>query len=90
MPLAQEIAIAPKSGIQPWKSKSWTLLLRLTRRTHIVAEIIVSIQQMRGMGVLMTRMRIEEMAPRRLSVRRSPRPDAIGGAILSGNVKNKC
>lgn len=41
------------------------------------------IPQMRGMGVLTTLIRMEEIAPRRLSVTKSPRHDAIGGAILS-------
>jgi hypothetical protein len=42
---------------------------------------------MRGMGVLATLMSMEEMTPRRLSVTKSPRHDAIGGAILSESVK---
>jgi hypothetical protein len=47
------------------------------------------VAQMRGMGVLTTLISMEEMTPRRLSVTKSPRHDAIGGAILSSTQDNQ-
>jgi hypothetical protein len=44
----------------------------------------IIIARMKGNGVWMKLMRMAETAPRRQSVTRSPRQEATGGAMLSG------
>lgn len=50
----------------------------------MIEDNITRIARKKGMGVLTKLMRAAETIPKRQRVTRSPRQDAIGGAMLSG------
>lgn len=63
--------------------RSLTNLFRRVNTTQTIVDRTVRIHSIRGIGVLMTRMRIDDTTPIRQSATRSPRKAASGGAMLS-------
>jgi len=85
IPVALLMTIAPNSGVQPCHIRCLTTLLPRTIKAHKVAEHIRNNTMIRGHRVLTKLIKIEEIVPSKHNVTRSPRQDAIGGAMLSGS-----
>lgn len=77
------MTMAPNRGDQPCPIRSFTKGFRRVQTAQKIDERTTRKAMMRGAGVLTKLMRAAETAPRRQSVTRSPKQEAIGGAILS-------
>lgn len=86
MPVPLLITMAPKSGNQPCVRRGLTWLLLIVKTKQALAETRTTAARIKGMGVLITRIRTDDIMPMKHKVTRSPRQDATGGAMLSGNL----
>ena len=77
------MAMAPKRGDHPCVSRGRTCGLRRVKRREAVALQTMRMASIKGTGVLITLMRRAEVRPTKQRVMRSPRHEAIGGAMLS-------
>lgn len=83
MPVPLLMTIAPKSGAQPCVRSGATRGFRRVNIPQESAERTTRMATVNGMGVCRKMIRTEETAPRSMSVTRSPRQEAMGGAMLS-------
>lgn len=83
IPVAVLTIIAPNNGVQPCFRRSLTKLFRRTKWTQKQVETTRKMQSTRGNGVLTKSISSVEIRPRRQRVMRSPKHEAIGGAMLS-------
>lgn len=86
IPVALLITIAPNSGLHPCFRRSFTNGFLRVQTAQVIEDSITRIARKKGMGVLTKLMRAAETTPTRQRVTRSPRQDAMGGAMLSGNM----
>lgn len=84
IPVALLITIAPNSGLHPCVKRSLTNGFLRVQTAQVIEDKITRMARKKGMGVLTKLMRAAETIPKRQRVTRSPRQDAIGGAMLSG------
>lgn len=85
MPVPLLMTIAPKSGAQPCVRRGATRGFRRVKRPQESADRTTRTAMVKGIGVCRKMMSTEETAPRRMSVTRSPRQEAMGGAMLSAS-----
>ena len=86
IPVALLITIAPNSGLHPCNKRSFTNEFLRVQIAQVIEDSITRMARKKGMRVLTKLMRAAETTPTKQRVTRSPRQDAIGGAMLSGNV----
>ena len=82
-PATELITMAPKRGDQPCDRRPATCGLRREKYRETIAILVTSVRITNGTGVFKNGMRAFETRPRRKRVTRSPRQEAIGGAMLS-------
>jgi len=85
MPVATSITIAPNSGDHPSSNKCRTRGFRRVNVAHVMALRMTTKPTTEGIGVLIIGMSRVDTKPMKLRVMRSPKQEAIGGAILSGS-----
>lgn len=83
IPVPQLMTMAPKSGVQHCNRRGDTCGFRRVKYKQVTAALVTSMKIMNGMGVFKNGIRIFETMLRRKSAVRSPRHEAMGGAILS-------